>query len=67
VSGQLPEVMGQQAGHYQEVASSRMKILTMFASFAVWGMVAVFIIFLIFRIALKYLAAIDDAANFKLN
>jgi type II secretory pathway component PulF len=67
VSGQLPEVMGQQAGYYQEQASMRMKILTMFASFAVWGMVAVFIIFLIFRIALKYLGMIDDAANFKLN
>ena len=65
-SGQLPEVMGHQAVHYQEQASLRMKVLTMFASFGVWGMVAVFIVFLIFRIALKYFGMIDDAANFKL-
>jgi type IV pilus assembly protein PilC len=65
-SGQLPEVMGRQAVHYQEQASLTMKVLTMFASFGVWGMVAIFIIFLIFRIALKYFGMIDDAANFKL-
>jgi type IV pilus assembly protein PilC len=49
-SGQLPEAMGRQAKHYQEVAEHRMKLLTQAASWAVWMIVAGIIIFVIFRI-----------------
>jgi type II secretory pathway component PulF len=60
-SGQLPEVMDRQAHYYQEQASLRMKVLTIFAWFAVWGMVAVLIIFAIFRIALSVMGVYNDA------
>ena len=58
-AGQLPEVMGQQSRHYQEVASMAMKVLTTFASFAVWGMVAILIIWAIFRIAMSVFGVYD--------
>jgi type IV pilus assembly protein PilC len=64
-SGQLPEVMGRQAEHYQEVASMRLKVLTMFANFAVWGMVAILIIWCIIRIFMTYIGMIDNLADGK--
>lgn len=60
-SGQVPEVMERQSRQYQELASMRMKTLMMFATFAVWGGVAVFIIFLIFKIAFAYFGILDKA------
>lgn len=51
VSGQLPETMIRQAAYYQEESERRMKTLTRFASLGVYGAVAIFIIFAIFRIA----------------
>jgi type IV pilus assembly protein PilC len=65
-SGQLPEVMGQQAQHYQEVASLRMRVLTLFGNIMVWCFVAGLIIWAIFRMAMTYIGMIDNLADGKL-
>jgi type II secretory pathway component PulF len=62
-SGQLPEVMGQQVEHYQDVASTRLKVITMFANFGFWLLVAILIIWVIFRIALSIGGIYQDAMN----
>jgi type IV pilus assembly protein PilC len=58
-SGRLPEVMGQQAEQYEEEAGRRLAVLTKVAGFAVWLMVAILIIFAIFRIFMLYLGALQ--------
>ena len=58
-NGRLPQVMNQQAEHYQEEASRRMTILTFAATWLVWLGVAGLIIFMIFRIALTYIGMLD--------
>jgi type II secretory pathway component PulF len=62
-SGQLPEVMGRQVEHYQDVASTRLKVITMFANFGFWLLVAILIIWVIFRIALSIGGIYQDAMN----
>jgi type IV pilus assembly protein PilC len=63
VSGQIPEVMIRQAEHYREEAARRLKYLSQFAGYAVWGMVAMMIIAAIFKIASLYTGMISDAAQ----
>jgi type II secretory pathway component PulF len=63
ISGQLPEVMGRQAHHYQEVASLRLKVLNRFASIGVWACVACILIFAIFRMAIKVMGIYDTAGS----
>ena len=60
-SGQVPEVMGRQAEHYQEEASLKMVILNRFASFGVWLFVAALIIWAIFRMAMSIFGVYDQA------
>lgn len=50
-SGRLPEVMRQQARHYEELAELRLTVLMRMAGFGVWLIVAAFMVFAIFRIA----------------
>jgi type IV pilus assembly protein PilC len=50
LTGQIPEVMRKQALHYHEEASRRLAILTTVAARLVYALVAVFIIFAIYRI-----------------
>lgn len=52
-SGRLPEVMRQQAKQYQEIAETRLTSLMRMAGFGVWLIVAMIIIFAIFRIVTK--------------
>lgn len=63
VSGQLPEVMGRQSEHYHEDAQHKMTILTRLASFAVWGFVALLLIWAILRIAMKVAGIYDRAGS----
>jgi type IV pilus assembly protein PilC len=62
-SGRLPESMAILAQQYQEQARRSMTTLTVLAGFAVWGLVAVIIIMMIFRLAFFYLNILNDAAG----
>lgn len=62
-SGRLAESMGHAAQQYQELARHQLRAATIAAGYCIWGLVAMLIIFLIFRIASFYLGAIDDALN----
>ena len=59
-SGQVPELMRQQANYYHEETARQMKTLTTLAGFAVWVCVAAFIIWAIFRIASVYLNLFEN-------
>lgn len=60
-SGRLPETMEILSGQYQDQAQRALTALTVLAGFAVWGLVAIIIIVLIFRLAMFYLGTINDA------
>jgi type IV pilus assembly protein PilC len=62
-SGRLTEVLEHQGDYYQEESARRLTILTQAASWGVWLLTAMFIIFLIFRMALTYIGMIDRAAE----
>jgi len=62
-SGSVPEEMGRLAEHYNEQAQFRMALLNQALGWCVWGMVAVLIVFLIFRMALKYVGMLNEAAK----
>jgi type IV pilus assembly protein PilC len=59
-SGQLTEVLRHQGDHYHEEASRRLAILTSVASYAIWGLVALFIIVAIFRMYSSYLGVLQS-------
>ena len=59
-TGQIPESMARQNEQYREEASRRLSGLTKAASFAVWAMVAVFMVIMILRIALIYIGALSS-------
>ena len=59
-SGKVVESMGRLAGQYQERARMAMMLLAGAAGWAVWALVAAFIIVLIFRIALFYIGILTD-------
>jgi type IV pilus assembly protein PilC len=65
-SGRLPESMAILSRQYQEQAKRALATLTVLAGFAVWGLVALLIIAMIFRLAMFYIGAINDAANMSL-
>ena len=60
-SGKLDEAMAHLARQYQEQARVALTTLTMLAGFAVWGLVAMLIVVLIFRIFGFYLNTIKSA------
>lgn len=62
-SGKLVEAMDHLAGQYRDRAKTALATLTMLAGFAVWCMVAVLIIALIFRGAMFYIGTIYDALD----
>lgn len=62
-SGRLTESLGILANQYQDEARRSLAVLTQFAGYGVWGAVAAFIIFLIFRIFLQYTGMIYDLAK----
>lgn len=58
ISGQMPEVMAKQAEYYREETARRMKALTRALGWGVYGIVGVFIIVAIFRMAGVYIQAL---------
>lgn len=62
-SGQLSEVLRQQAEYYHEEAGRQLQILARVASFGVWLFVAVVIIIAIFRIFGTYLNMLDKVGK----
>jgi type II secretory pathway component PulF len=62
-SGRLVESMGHLSQQYEEQAQAALSTLAVVAGFAVWGLVAAIIIFLIFRIFSFYVATIMDATR----
>ena len=59
-TGQLSESMERLSRQYEEKAKVSLGALAVFAGFAVWGLVAAFIIFLIIRMALWYVGQINS-------
>ena len=62
-SGRLAESMGHLADQYRSRAEAAFKALTVVAAFLVWGLVAVFLIAMIFQLASFYIKTIQDAAS----
>lgn len=62
-SGRLPETLALVSEQYQEQAKRAMTALTVIGGFLVWGLVAMLIIMVIFRIASFYLGTINSALN----
>ncbi len=62
-SGKLAELMHRMAKHCEEQVQAQSTIITTAASFAVWGIVALFIIAMIFRLAMFYVGTINNALD----
>jgi type II secretory pathway component PulF len=62
-SGRLTQTLENLAKQYQEQSQAAMKVMTTIAGFAVWLLIAVMIIMMIFRLASFYLGTINDALN----
>jgi type IV pilus assembly protein PilC len=62
-SGRLPESMAVLSRQYQEHGKRALTTLTVLAGFAVWGLVAILIIAMIFRLAFFYIGMIDNAVK----
>jgi type IV pilus assembly protein PilC len=58
-AGRLPEVLRHQGEQYDEEAGRRLTVLVSVAAWGVWVLVAVFIIFTIFRLYGSYLAGLQ--------
>lgn len=63
-SGMLVESMARLSRQYQERARVALAAMTTVAGFAVWGVIAALIIFLIFRLFSFYLGTINEALKF---
>ena len=62
-TGKLAETMRRMAKNYEEQVQSQSSIITTAASFVVWGIVALIIVALIFRLAMFYVGTINDAID----
>jgi type II secretory pathway component PulF len=62
-TGNMSEVMERLANNYREEAERRLKLAAQFTSYAIYGLVALMIIFFIFRIASLYIGAVNNAAG----
>lgn len=62
-SGTVPEMLHRMSPQFEEAARRSLERLTAALGWTIWAMVATFIIYLIFRIALSYVAMIDDAVR----
>jgi type IV pilus assembly protein PilC len=59
-SGRLPETLNQLSQQYEQQAQHRMMAVAVVAGFAVWGLVAMFIIAMIFRLFSFYVGILED-------
>lgn len=66
-SGRLPETMAVLAEDYRDRGQRAIATLTMVAGFLVWGLVALLIIMMIMRFALRYINMINNFANDPMN
>ena len=64
-SGRLAESLALLSRQYQERARAALRTLTMLAGFAVWAVVALLIIAVIFRLAAFYLGTLDEALKMR--
>lgn len=62
-SGTVPETLERLSPQFEEQARRSLSALTTALGWGIWIMVAGFIVFLIFRIALTYIGMINDAAK----
>ncbi len=62
-SGTVPEALQRLSPQFEEQARRSLRALAVTCGWLVWGMVAVFIIIFIFRIAGMYVGLINDAAG----
>jgi type IV pilus assembly protein PilC len=62
-AGSIPEEMGRLSEHYNEQSRLQMALLNQAAGWAVWGMVAALLVFLIFRMALAYIGMLNEAVK----
>lgn len=62
-SGQISEVMERLSEQYREEGERRLKEAAQYTSYAIYGLVAMMIIFAIFSIANMYVGAINSAAS----
>lgn len=63
LSGTQVDSLDQLAVDYRQRAQASSKVLTLAATFAVWGGTAVILIALIFRLAMFYIGILNDAAS----
>ena len=62
-SGTVPEAMHRMSHQFDEEAHRALKWLTALAARAVWGVVAMIIIYFIFKVALVYVNLLNSAAD----
>jgi len=62
-SGTVPEALHRLSPQFEDNARRSLAAMTAFLGWLVWGVVALFIIFFIFRIALWYVGMINDAVR----
>lgn len=62
-SGTVPEMLDRLSPQFEDQARRSLNTLTAILGWGVWVMVAIFIIFLIFNIVLKYVGMLQDAAS----
>jgi type IV pilus assembly protein PilC len=64
LSGKLEETMARLSRHYQERAQFALKTINTLAAFLVWILIALLIIFMIFRLASGYIGQLNQLTNF---
>jgi type II secretory pathway component PulF len=64
-SGRLIQSMRHLSAEYQDESRVAMHTLTLLLGYAVWGLVAVVIIFLIFRVFGAYAQILNDASKMR--
>jgi type IV pilus assembly protein PilC len=63
-SGTVPEALHRLSPQFEEQARRSLSALTVTLAWGIWGLVAAFIVFFIFRLAMFYVGMLSDAANF---
>jgi type IV pilus assembly protein PilC len=61
-SGTVPETLERLSPQLEDQAKRSLSLLTSTLAWVIWGMVAMLIVFLIFRIALMYIGMLNEAA-----
>ena len=62
-SGTVPEALDRLSPQFEEDAQRSLKALTAMLGWGTWALVAMFIVYLIFSIALQYVGMLNDAAS----